>query len=91
MQPPVEIPPRNRFGNTSRLMVTNPANSRGPLFKPSEFASLGYLGAAQRAERGPPFPSRIARSILILSTSKDSNSEQLEPLRPKGRRFSGYA
>jgi hypothetical protein len=36
----------------NRLMVTNPANSRGPLFKPSEFASLGYLGAAQRAERG---------------------------------------
>jgi hypothetical protein len=35
-----------------RLMVTNPANSRGPLFKPSEVASLGYLGAAQRAERG---------------------------------------
>lgn len=58
------------FVNTCRLMVTNPANSGGPVFKPWEFASIGYLGGCSERKEGAPFSSRIANAIHILSTSR---------------------
>jgi len=41
-----------RSAQNSGRQARNVLGERAPVFKPSEFASLGYLGAAPRAERG---------------------------------------